>query len=125
MLDKLLIIITTVLSIYSQTVIRLFMIVTRVKQWHAPVGWFLYFILIPVRFQDSNLSWNTTDPDVTLCFEKTVLIWAPCLFLWLFSPLEVYYLVQSKYRDIPWNWLNLSKMVCCSIIFLLSKCNTV
>jgi len=62
--------------------------------------------------QDWNLSWNTTDPDVTLCFEKTVLIWMPCLFIWLFAPLEVYYLVKSKYRDIPWNWLNLAKMVC-------------
>ncbi|XP_015378037.1 PREDICTED: multidrug resistance-associated protein 1-like, partial [Diuraphis noxia] len=61
-------------------------------------------------FWDWNTSWNTTDPDVTLCFEKTALVWSPCLFLWLFSPLEVYYLVHSRYRDIPWNWLNLSKL---------------
>lgn len=71
-------------------------------------------------FWDWNLSWNTTDPDVTLCFEKTVLIWIPCLFIWLFTPLEVYYLVQSKYRDIPWNWLNLAKMAGTALLCLLS-----
>ncbi|XP_025410477.1 multidrug resistance-associated protein 1 isoform X2 [Sipha flava] len=71
-------------------------------------------------FWDNNLSWNTTDPDVTLCFEKTVLIWAPCLFLWLFSPLEIYYLLHSQYRDIPWNWLNLSKLAGAAILCLLS-----
>ncbi|CAH1713412.1 unnamed protein product [Aphis gossypii] len=71
-------------------------------------------------FWDWNLSWNTTDPDVTLCFEKTALIWSPCLFLWLFTPLEVYYLVHSRYRDIPWNWLNLTKLGGAALLCLLS-----
>eukprot|EP00102_Acyrthosiphon_pisum_P020987 XP_016658197.1 PREDICTED: multidrug resistance-associated protein 1 isoform X4 [Acyrthosiphon pisum] len=71
-------------------------------------------------FWDWNTSWNTTDPDVTLCFEKTALVWSPCLFLWLFCPLEVYYLVHSRYRDIPWNWLNLAKLGGAAILCLLS-----
>ncbi|XP_029344396.1 multidrug resistance-associated protein 1 isoform X2 [Acyrthosiphon pisum] len=71
-------------------------------------------------FWDWNLSWNTTDPDVTPCFEKTILVWAPCLFLWLFSPLEIYYLVNSKYRDIPWNRLNMSKVAGISILCVIS-----
>ncbi|VVC43741.1 Hypothetical protein CINCED_3A019450 [Cinara cedri] len=71
-------------------------------------------------FWDWSLSWNTTDPDITLCFEKTALIWTPCLFLWFFSPLEVYYLVHSKYRDIPWNWLNLAKLAGAALLCLLS-----
>ncbi|CAI6345762.1 unnamed protein product [Macrosiphum euphorbiae] len=71
-------------------------------------------------FWDWNLSWNTTNPDVTPCFEKTFLVWAPCLFLWLFSPLEIYYLVNSKYRDIPWNWLNMAKVAGSSILCIIS-----
>ncbi|KAL5244983.1 hypothetical protein ACI65C_012393 [Semiaphis heraclei] len=71
-------------------------------------------------FWDWNLSWNTADPDVTPCFEKTFLVWTPCLFLWLFSPLEIYYLMNSKYRDIPWNWLNLVKVAGVSILSIIS-----
>ncbi|CAI6345193.1 unnamed protein product [Macrosiphum euphorbiae] len=71
-------------------------------------------------FWDWNLSWNTTDPDVTPCFEKTFLVWTPCLFLWLFSPLEIYYLVNSKYRDIPWNWFNMGKVAGVSILCIIS-----
>ncbi|CAI6345192.1 unnamed protein product [Macrosiphum euphorbiae] len=71
-------------------------------------------------FWDWNLSWNTTDPDVTPCFEKTFLVWTPCLFLWLFSPLEIYYLVNSKYREIPWNWLNMGKVAGVTILSIIS-----
>ncbi|XP_022169430.1 multidrug resistance-associated protein 1-like isoform X2 [Myzus persicae] len=71
-------------------------------------------------FWDWNLSWNTTDPEITPCFEKTILVWAPCLFLWLFSPLEIYYLVNSKYRDIPWNCLNMGKVAGVFILCIIS-----
>lgn len=62
-------------------------------------------------FQNVNLTWNTTSPDFTPCFEKTVLVWVPCIFLWVFSPMEVYYILNSKQKDIPWTWLNISKLV--------------
>nr|CAD7454509.1 unnamed protein product [Timema tahoe] len=61
--------------------------------------------------KDANLTWYTEDPDVTECFQKTALVWFPCLFLWLFTPLEYYYMRCSKSRDIPWNWYNGSKMM--------------
>nr|CAD7258793.1 unnamed protein product [Timema shepardi] len=60
--------------------------------------------------QDTNLTWNTTDPDLTPCFQKTVLVWIPCSFLWLFSSLETYYILHSKTKNVPWNWLNISKI---------------
>ncbi|RZF36743.1 hypothetical protein LSTR_LSTR005056 [Laodelphax striatellus] len=63
------------------------------------------------EFWNTSVTWNTENPDFTPCFEKTVLVWVPCLFLWIFSPLEVYYLTRSHTRDIPWNWLNISKIV--------------
>ena len=36
-------------------------------------------------FKDSNVSWYTHDPDLTECFQNTVLIWPPCFLLWIFS----------------------------------------
>ncbi|CAG2055591.1 unnamed protein product, partial [Timema podura] len=69
---------------------------------------------------DANLTWYTEDPDVTECFQKTALVWFPCLFLWLFTPLEYYYMRCSKSRDIPWNWYNGSKMVLTILLVLLS-----
>ncbi|KAK9886064.1 hypothetical protein WA026_014848 [Henosepilachna vigintioctopunctata] len=62
------------------------------------------------KFWDSSLSWNTSDPDLTICFEKTILLWIPSVFLWIFSFLEVFYILNSKSRDVHWNWLNISKL---------------
>nr|CAD7445717.1 unnamed protein product [Timema bartmani] len=61
--------------------------------------------------QDANVTWNTDDPDLTPCFQRTLLIYLPCAFLWALSPLEVFYILNNKNGDIPWNWLNCSKMV--------------
>ncbi|XP_060530036.1 multidrug resistance-associated protein 1-like isoform X5 [Cylas formicarius] len=63
------------------------------------------------EFWNSTLTWDTDDPDFTKCFEKTVLVWIPCVFLWLFSSLEVYYIASSKKKDIPWNFLNCFKLL--------------
>lgn len=73
-----------------------------------------------VLFQNTTLSWNTTDPDLTRCFERTVLVWVPCVFLWTFSSLEVYYILHSKKRDIPWNYLNMSKLLGTAVLFVLT-----
>nr|CAD7427423.1 unnamed protein product [Timema monikensis] len=71
-------------------------------------------------FWDTNLTWNTTDPDLTPCFQKTVLVWIPCSFLWLFSSLETYYILHSKTKNVPWNWLNISKIILTAILIVLS-----
>ncbi|XP_030761803.1 multidrug resistance-associated protein 1 isoform X2 [Sitophilus oryzae] len=70
-------------------------------------------------FWNLSLTWETDDPRFTPCFEKTVLVWIPCLFLWLFSGLEVYYITNSKKKDIPWNWLNVSKLAVTGILCVL------
>ncbi|KAK9886060.1 hypothetical protein WA026_014842 [Henosepilachna vigintioctopunctata] len=72
------------------------------------------------KFWDISLSWNTTDPELTSCFERTVLVWTPCAFLWTFSFLEVYYLLNSKSKNIPWNWLNVSKLLITLLLCVLS-----
>ncbi|XP_067133640.1 multidrug resistance-associated protein 1-like [Centruroides vittatus] len=71
-------------------------------------------------FWDSQLTWNTSSPEFTPCFQKTVLVWMPCGFLWLFAPLETYYLLKSSARNIPWTWLSISKIII--ICFLCILC---
>ncbi|XP_048480556.1 multidrug resistance-associated protein 1 isoform X3 [Plutella xylostella] len=72
------------------------------------------------QFWDSNLTWYTEDPTFTPCFEKTVLVWAPCLFLWLASVFEAYYILNSKEGVIPWNVLNITKLSLTSLLIVLT-----
>ncbi|CAG9761169.1 unnamed protein product [Ceutorhynchus assimilis] len=70
-------------------------------------------------FWNTTLTWDTTNPDFTPCFEKTVLVWIPCLFLWFFSPLELYYQKVSPNKFIPWNWKNSCKLLMNALICAL------
>ncbi|XP_036328973.1 multidrug resistance-associated protein 1 isoform X1 [Rhagoletis pomonella] len=72
------------------------------------------------KFWDSNETWWTSDPDFTKCFEKTVLVWGPCAFLWVFSIFDFYYLKASLDKNIPWNKLNLSKLAVNGALLVLS-----
>ncbi|XKL66874.1 hypothetical protein PGB90_010294 [Kerria lacca] len=62
------------------------------------------------KFWDLNTTWNTEYPDFTICFEKTILVWIPCAFLWICLPLEIYYLRHSKAFNIPFNLYNITKL---------------
>lgn len=57
---------------------------------------------------------------MTECFQKTVLVWVPCAFLWLFSVTEVYYFLSSKRKNIPYTWLFISKQVLIVALILLN-----
>ncbi|XP_073979857.1 multidrug-Resistance like Protein 1 isoform X7 [Rhodnius prolixus] len=72
-------------------------------------------------FWDTDLTWNTDFPLLTPCFEKTVLVWIPCLFLWVFLPFDIYYIYKSKNKNIPWNWRNILKLVI-SLLMVLICC---
>lgn len=72
--------------------------------------WYLLNQLFSL-FKDTNLTWYTNKPDLTECFQKTILVWVPCIFLWIFSTMEAYYLLNSKRRNIPCTWLFISKQV--------------
>ncbi|XP_077285787.1 multidrug resistance-associated protein 1-like [Arctopsyche grandis] len=71
-------------------------------------------------FWDYNLTWNTSNPQLTPCFEKTILVWIPCAFLWIFSFMEVFYILHSKDRNIPWSTLNTSKLLITILLLLLT-----
>ncbi|NXX44346.1 MRP3 protein, partial [Tricholaema leucomelas] len=47
-------------------------------------------------FQDSNLSVYTDNPDLTPCFQNTILAWIPSIYLW--SALPVYLLYLKHHR---------------------------
>ncbi|KAJ2942610.1 hypothetical protein O0L34_g2077 [Tuta absoluta] len=71
------------------------------------------------KFWDSNLTWYTETPDVTRCFEETVLVWIPCIYLWAFAALDAYYILNSKERNIPWNPLNITKLLVTFLLIVL------
>ncbi|XP_035889629.1 canalicular multispecific organic anion transporter 2 isoform X2 [Phyllostomus discolor] len=49
------------------------------------------------KFWDSNLSVYTDNPDLTPCFQNSVLAWTPCIYLWATLPCYLLYL-RSRHR---------------------------
>ena len=59
---------------------------------------------------NTNLTWDTEDPDFTACFHRTVLSWVPAGFLLLLGPLETWSYVGSLHRNTPFSFINVSKV---------------
>lgn len=66
------------------------------------------------------MTWHTNDPDFTPCFQKTILLWLPCALLWAFSFLDIFYIRSSINRNVPWNFLNVTKLLFTGALILLS-----
>ncbi|KAM4634684.1 multidrug resistance-associated protein 1 [Polymixia lowei] len=60
-------------------------------------------------FWDWNRTWHTANPDLTQCFQNTVLVWLPCLYLWLCTPLYLTYLRSHDRGYICMSHLNKAK----------------
>uniref|UniRef100_A0A671S0N1 Multidrug resistance-associated protein 1 n=1 Tax=Sinocyclocheilus anshuiensis TaxID=1608454 RepID=A0A671S0N1_9TELE len=60
-------------------------------------------------FWDWNRTWQTHNPDLTPCFQNTVLVWIPCLYLWLFALLYILYLKRNDRGYICMTHLNRAK----------------
>ncbi|KAJ8344973.1 hypothetical protein SKAU_G00291660 [Synaphobranchus kaupii] len=45
---------------------------------------------------DWNRTWHSSNPDLTQCFQNTVLVWVPCFYLWLCTPL---YCLHLRHHD--------------------------
>ncbi|XP_071328193.1 multidrug resistance-associated protein 1-like isoform X2 [Trachinotus anak] len=65
---------------------------------------------------DWNLTWYTSRPDLTQCFQHTVLVWFPCVYLWTCSPLYLLYLQLRPHRGV----IPLSKLCCSKTLLGLS-----
>ncbi|GCC18894.1 hypothetical protein chiPu_0018109 [Chiloscyllium punctatum] len=65
----------------------------------------------PARLWDHNVTINTNNPDLTTCFQKTILVWVPCVYLWVIFPLYFLYLRQSNRGYIRVTLLNRIKTI--------------
>ncbi|XP_051906935.1 multidrug resistance-associated protein 1-like [Hippocampus zosterae] len=66
--------------------------------------------------QDWNVTWYTSKPDLTQCFQHTVLVCLPCVFLWTFCPLYLLYLhLRPRRQPLP-----LSLLCCTKTLLSLS-----
>ncbi|CAG2106080.1 unnamed protein product [Medioppia subpectinata] len=67
----------------------------------------------PVVKHDWDLSWNSNEfPEFTLCFEETLLVWIPCLLLWLLSLYELFNIFyKNNAKPIRYTILFIAKMV--------------
>ena len=72
-----------------------------------------------------NLTWYTDEPDFTKCFHSTVLVYVPCLFLWLLMPFKLY---EWKHKDTnrpsdgvsKWTWIILLRFILQTLLLILA-----
>ncbi|KAG7263239.1 LOW QUALITY PROTEIN: hypothetical protein CRUP_001508 [Coryphaenoides rupestris] len=63
------------------------------------------------RIPDWNRTWYTANPDLTQCFQNTVLVWVPCVYLWLLAPFYCLHLYCHDNGRIRISCLCTAKMV--------------
>ncbi|XP_059009907.1 multidrug resistance-associated protein 1 [Mustela lutreola] len=56
-----------------------------------------------------DVTWNTSNPDFTKCFQNTFLVWVPCSYLWLCFPFYFLYLSRHDRGYIQMTYLNKTK----------------
>ena len=52
-------------------------------------------------FWNQTLVWNTTNPRLTDCFQDTVMIGIPCVFLWLLTPFWLLNIYRRRRSQFP------------------------
>ncbi|KAM9744789.1 multidrug resistance-associated protein 1 isoform 1-T1 [Menidia menidia] len=70
-------------------------------------------------FWDWNRTWHTANPDLTHCFQNTVLVWLPCLYLWICAPVYLIYLCSHNRGYICMNHLNKAKTVVGFLLWII------
>ncbi|XP_069726657.1 multidrug resistance-associated protein 1 isoform X2 [Phaenicophaeus curvirostris] len=68
---------------------------------------------------DWNLTWHTENPDFTECFQNTVLVWIPCIYLWLCFPVYHLYLRCHDRGYIQMSNLNKAKTALGLILWIV------
>lgn len=73
--------------------------------------------MFPDLLKDHNLTWGNDRnyPEFTKCFQDTLLLWLPNIFIWLATPVYLLALRSIKDEPTPWNWKSISKLVRLSI----------
>uniref|UniRef100_A0AAR2LN52 ABC-type glutathione-S-conjugate transporter n=1 Tax=Pygocentrus nattereri TaxID=42514 RepID=A0AAR2LN52_PYGNA len=78
------------------------------------------FLLI---FQDWNQTWYTHTPELSDCFQNTVLVWAPCIYLWVCSPFYCLHLYCHGRDRLPFSLLCSAKLVRLTFTFKRHSCS--
>jgi len=86
----------------SDTLLTYFCMRAFVKRRH-------YFFLQDLN--ETSVSNATGFPDLTKCFQVTVLVWIPCGYLLTVAPFYIWSLVTSLRSYIRHTWLNVTKTV--------------
>ncbi|KAL8566369.1 hypothetical protein ACOMHN_049327 [Nucella lapillus] len=73
-------------------------------------------------FWDGNLTWNSSWPRFTDCFQKVALTGGPCALLWMTSLVYGYILMTSKDDVLPTGKLSSLKTTCCWLLMVVSVC---
>ncbi|XP_012587108.1 PREDICTED: multidrug resistance-associated protein 1 [Condylura cristata] len=69
--------------------------------------------------RERGLSWNTSNPDFTKCFQNTVLVWVPCFYLWACFPFYFLYLSRHDRGYIQMTHLNKAKTALGLLLWLV------
>ncbi|KAM5274228.1 ATP-binding cassette sub-family C member 3 [Ctenodactylus gundi] len=72
------------------------------------------------KFWDSNLSVYTDNPDLTPCFQNSLLAWIPCIYLWAALPCYVLYLRHHQRGYIVLSRLNRLKTAVGVLLWCIS-----
>uniref|UniRef100_A0A8B9RNE8 Multidrug resistance-associated protein 1 n=1 Tax=Astyanax mexicanus TaxID=7994 RepID=A0A8B9RNE8_ASTMX len=70
-------------------------------------------------FWDWNRTWHTHNPDLTQCFQNTLLVVVPCFYLWLFAPFYFLYLKSHDRGYICMTHLNKAKTVTGFLLWII------
>uniref|UniRef100_A0AAR2K851 ATP-binding cassette, sub-family C (CFTR/MRP), member 3 n=1 Tax=Pygocentrus nattereri TaxID=42514 RepID=A0AAR2K851_PYGNA len=70
-------------------------------------------------FWEHNRTFYADVPDLTECFQLSVLSWTPCIYLWLISPLYLFYLKRNNKGYIMMSLLNRVKTVFGFILWIV------
>lgn len=93
---------------------------------------FFFFPLMPnlkknlsFFLQNISITWsnNATWPQFTQCFQNTILMWLPCIWLWCCLPFYLYFMYKHCSNTIPYTWINISKNVSMLSSYLLILIN--
>lgn len=78
---------------------------------------------LPFCLQDTDVTWNTTRPDFTPCFQHSVLTAVPCGFLFLFAGPYCFSYRNSQSSAIKHNALNITRTVSRNNSTTTRRCN--
>ncbi|PNI11688.1 ABCC1 isoform 3 [Pan troglodytes] len=74
-----------------------------------------------LEVKDWNVTWNTSNPDFTKCFQNTVLVWVPCFYLWACFPFYFLYLSRHDRGYIQMTPLNKTKTLLATFLIQLER----